>query len=207
VSQIAAIVLAAGKSQRMGSPKALLPIGGQPMLSRVLATIEQSQLQPIIVVTGHDNEQLRPILARHRVSFAHNADYERGEMISSIKAGLRALAGNIEAAMIVLGDQPMVRAATIISLVEAWRVQRPRVLLPTYHGKRAHPIIISAAGFDEIISLPPQATLKTYTSAHASEILELAVDDDAVVRDIDTPADYEAELKRSDACPDETAAD
>jgi CTP:molybdopterin cytidylyltransferase MocA len=207
VPKIAAIVLAAGMSKRMGAPKALLPIDGQAMLERVLATLEQSRVfEHVIVVTGHEPNQLQRILTRHRVAIAHNADFERGEMISSIKTGLRALAGNIDAAMIVLCDQPMVKAATLVELVESWRARRPRVLLPTYHGKRGHPVILAASGFAEIISLPPQATLKTYTLAHASETCALAVDDEAVVRDIDTPADYQAELKRSSSCPDDTAA-
>ena len=80
------------------------------------------------------------------------------------------------------------------AMVATWRARRPRILLPSYQGKHGHPVVLSALGIDEIISLPPAATLKTYTSAYASETLEVPVEDPAVVRDIDTPADYEAEL-------------
>jgi molybdenum cofactor cytidylyltransferase len=195
---IAAIVLAAGMSSRMGSPKPLLPIRGQAMLERILQTLDASRaVSPILVVTGHAAEQLQPIITQHRADAVHNPQYADGEMLSSIKTGVQSLPADVEAAMIVLCDQPLVRADTIQSLANEWRRRRPRILLPTYHGKRGHPVLLSATGFSEIISLPPQATLKTYTSAYASEAVELPVEDDAVVRDIDTPADYAAEQKRS----------
>jgi molybdenum cofactor cytidylyltransferase len=195
---IAAIVLAAGMSSRMGSPKPLLPVGGRAMLERVLETLNTSRaVSPITVVTGHAAEQLEPIIAQQHASAVHNPDYAQGEMLSSIKTGLQSLPTSVEAAIIVLCDQPLVRADTIQAITQQWLRRRPRIMLPTYHGKRGHPVLLSATGFSEIISLPPQATLKTYTSAYASEAVELPVEDDAVVRDIDTPADYAAEQKRS----------
>jgi molybdenum cofactor cytidylyltransferase len=198
LSSVAAIVLAAGMSRRMGSPKALLPIDGKPMLACVLdALAAAGEVSPIVVITGAAAEQLRPILADRDVQAAHNPDYERGEMLSSIKVGLVALPRNIDATLIVLCDQPGVKSSTVAALAAGWSQLRPRVLAPTYQGKRGHPIVLSMTGVDEIISLPPAATLKSYTSAYASEMVELSVDDAAVVRDIDTPGDYAAELKRS----------
>jgi molybdenum cofactor cytidylyltransferase len=197
LSNVAAIVLAAGMSRRMGSPKALLPIDGKPMLACVLDMLDAAKVSPIVVVTGAAAEQLRPVLEGRDVQVAHNPDYEQGEMLSSIKTGLLALPRNIDATLIVLCDQPGVKSSTITILAAAWSQRRPRVLAPTYQGKRGHPIVLSMTGVDEIISLPPAATLKSYTSAYASEMVELSVDDAAVVRDIDTPADYAAELKRS----------
>jgi molybdenum cofactor cytidylyltransferase len=197
VSNVAAIVLAAGMSRRMGSPKALLSIDGKPMLACVLDTLSAGGVSPIVVVTGAAAEQLRPILADRNVQAAHNPDYEQGEMLSSIKLGLLALPRNIDATLIALCDQPRVKSSTVATLAAKWNEQRSRVLVPSYQGKRGHPVVLSMAGLDEIISLPPAATLKSYTSAYASEMVELGVDDAAVVRDIDTPADYDAELKRS----------
>jgi molybdenum cofactor cytidylyltransferase len=113
---------------------------------------------------------------------------------------LRALGAHVDAVLIALCDQPMVREATVSALAAGWRARRPRILLPKFHGRRGHPIVLSAVGFSEIISLPADATLKAYTSSHASEMIEMEVDDDAIARDIDTPADYAAEQERRTAC-------
>jgi molybdenum cofactor cytidylyltransferase len=125
-------------------------------------------------------------------------------MLSSIQTGLRALpsaASGIDAVMIALCDQPLVRSQTITQLVTAWSERRPRVLLPRFDGKHGHPIVLSAAGIEEIQSLDGKrgATLKDYTSRH--ERLDLEVDDPAVLHDIDTPEDFQKAvelLHRSD---------
>src|SRR5688500_14611747 len=116
--QIAAIVLAAGMSRRMGVPKPLLPMGVRSMLGRVLDRLVSSQaVSPIVVVTGAAADQLQPILSRYSAIIAHNPDYERGEMLSSIKTGLLALPRQIDAFLIVLCDQPMVQPSTIAAVV------------------------------------------------------------------------------------------
>ena len=193
---VAAIVLAGGMSTRMGAPKPLAMLGGRMLIERVLDTLMASgSVAPIVVVTGHLADQLDPILRGLPVVVAHNVDYEKGGMLSSIKTGIRALPTNSKAVLLALCDQPMVQPATVSALVSDWRARRPRVLVPTHQGKRGHPIILSAVGFSEISSLAGDATLKSYTSAHAAEILELEVEDAAVTRDIDTPADLAAEQK------------
>jgi molybdenum cofactor cytidylyltransferase len=117
-------------------------------------------------------------------------------MISSVQRGVEAVAGKADAFFIVLGDQPMVRPGTMRAMADAWRAKRPRVLLSTYGGKHGHPILLAADGADEIRSLPSDATLKTYTSKYSEHTLELAIDDPAVLHDIDTPADYQAAVQR-----------
>src|SRR5688572_19624847 len=130
MTQIAAVVLAAGVSSRMGSPKPMLPFDGQPMLGRVLETLVASRsVEPIVVVTGAGADQLAPILKLHAAIEARNANYEQGEMLSSIKIGLASLPRDVEAAMIVLCDQPMIKPATIATLVATWHARRPRILL------------------------------------------------------------------------------
>jgi CTP:molybdopterin cytidylyltransferase MocA len=192
--RIAAIVLAAGLSTRFGSFKPLAELLGKTLLARVLDTMAATAfVDPIVVVTGHRAADLEPILAGRNVTAAHNVNYAAGEMLSSVKAGLKALPNDVEAVVLALCDQPMVRAETVAALVNEWRMRRPRILLPCFQGKRGHPIVLSAAGFREIMALPVDATLKVYTSGHAAEIAEVEMDDGAVVRDIDTPDDLTEE--------------
>ncbi len=194
---VAAIVLAGGLSRRMGSSKPLALLRGQPLLAHVLDRLEASKsVSPIVVVTGHLAEQLQPILSGRAVIVAHNVDYAEGEMLSSIKTGIRALPANVDAVLLALCDQPMVNPATIATLVATWTTKRSRILIPRFDGKRGHPIMLGRAGFEEILSLDRSATLKAYTSAHPAETMELDVEDAAVARDIDTPSDLAAEQKR-----------
>ena len=198
--RIAAVVLAAGLSTRMGQPKALLPFGGKPLLACVIETIAAvGGIAPIVVVSGHAAEAVGKILADLANPAVHpvtNPAYATGGMLSSIQSGVAAVAKQADAFFIVLGDQPMVRVQTLRSMMRAWREKRPRVLLPTCDGKHGHPILLSCEGAGQILSLPRDATLKTYTSTQSEHTLELRVDDPAVLCDIDTPADYQAALER-----------
>lgn len=204
-ASVAAIIPAAGLSRRMGTLKPLLQLAGKPLIAHVLdALTAATTISPIIVVTGHQREPLSAAVAGRDVVLVHNEAYAEGEMLSSIQTGLRALpsaASGIDAVMIALCDQPLVRSQTITQLVTAWSERRPRVLLPRFNGKHGHPIVLSAGGIEEIQSLDGKrgATLKDYTSRH--ERLDLEVDDPAVLHDIDTPEDFQKAvelLHRSD---------
>ena len=199
-SRIAAVVLAAGLSARMGRPKSLLPLGGKPLLGHVIEAIvsagKTERIEPIVVVIGHAAQEVGKILQSFPVHPVHNPAYATGGMLSSVQTGVAAVMGKADAFFVVLGDQPMVRPATLAAMAAAWREQRPRVLLPTFDGKHGHPILLSVEGADEILSLPPDATLKSYTSRQSERTSEVAIDDPAVLADIDTPADYQAAVER-----------
>jgi molybdenum cofactor cytidylyltransferase len=196
--RIAAVVLAAGLSRRMGTPKSLLPLGGKPLLVRVIETIVAAGgVEPVVVVTGHAADQINEILRPWHVHPVHNVAYATGGMLSSVQTGVGAVLGKADAFFMVLGDQPLVRPETLKTMCEAWTKSRPRVLLPTHKGKHGHPILLSADGADAILSLSRERdTLKSYTSKLSERTLELAIDDPAVLSDIDTPADYQAAVDR-----------
>lgn len=210
--RIAAVVLAAGMSRRMGSPKALLTLGDKPVLIHVIdALVSAGGIDPIVVVTGHEPGPIGRILQPFPVHVVHNEAYASGEMLSSVKTGVWALVpARADAFFIALSDHPMVRPKTISALASAWEQSRPRVLLPTFKQKHGHPILLSAAGAEEILALPADATLKTYTSRYAKHTLELSVDDPAILHDLDTPADYQAAAgllqRRTGSCPDSSLA-
>jgi molybdenum cofactor cytidylyltransferase len=119
-------------------------------------------------------------------------------MLSSIQAGLIAINGQAEAALIVLGDQPMVQPGTISALVSAWRdaSPRPRIILPTCGGRHGHPVLLDAEGFADVLALPTSDTLRSYTNRQRERTLEVHVDDPSILHDLDTPDDYAAALQR-----------
>ena len=193
--RMAAVVLAAGLSRRMGGqPKALLRLGPKPLLIHVIDAFRSAGgIDPIIVVTGHAADRVKEILQPLDVHVVHNEAYASGEMLSSVKRGVSAvLEQGAEAFFIALSDQPMVLPATISAMRDAWAHSRAAVMLPTYRGKHGHPILLSASGAEAILSLPEDATLKDYTSRLVEHTLELAVDDPAILHDLDTPADFSA---------------
>jgi molybdenum cofactor cytidylyltransferase len=179
---IAAIVLAAGESKRFGQPKQLL------LLDRVLENVREARLDDVIVVLGaHAAEVLRDVdLQGTRIVI--NENYGDG-MSSSIQAGLRALHHGAEAAMIILGDQPYVRSGTMKLLVNEFRRVRPDALVPVHDGKRGNPVIIAAALFPALMELRGDTGFRAIAARF--RIAELAVDDDGILRDVDTAKDLQ----------------
>jgi CTP:molybdopterin cytidylyltransferase MocA len=159
-------------------------------------------VEPIVVVSGHAAEQIHEILRHFRVHVVHNEAYASGEMVSSVKRGVSAVlefTPPVDAYFIALVDQPRVSPATISAMCDAWTKSRPVVLLPTFNGKHGHPILAATQHADEILALPPQATLKAFTSRHTEHTLELAVNDPAILQDLDTPAEFERAARAYEA--------
>jgi CTP:molybdopterin cytidylyltransferase MocA len=180
----------------MGRPKMLLPIGGKPMLAHVIDSLQASDaVSHIVVVTGHAEQEIRAVADEYTgVTFAHNAGYEAGGMLSSVKTGVTALPADCDAFFLVLGDQPLVQPATVSALAAAWIVERAPIVLPVHIGKCGHPVLISASLSPEILALGEDETLKALMVRRPEDILEVAVPDVAVVEDVDTPDDYEMAL-------------
>lgn len=189
------MVPAAGLSRRMGRPKVLLPFGDTPMLVRVVETILEAGVSPVVVVTGHGRESVESALAGLPVECVFNADYEHGEMLSSVQAGVRAVAARADSMLLALADQPGVEAATIRALVSTWSESEATVVVPLYDGKRGHPVVISSALFPELLELGENETLKTLMLRYQSSTRAVDLPDPAVVADVDTPADYERALR------------
>jgi len=218
---IGAVVLAAGMSRRMGANvvKAMLPFGGRPLLRRVVESVQcLAEIRVTCVVTGHERAKILHALQNLDVLHVHNPDYATGGMFSSIQTGLGCMRGRADAVVLCLGDQPAVRPDTTRAIIQAWSnadpSNRPLVVLPSYRGKHGHPILLDSRGINEILALAgPDATLRTYTAAHAPQTIDVPVDDPAILEDIDTPEDYEQALKRwasaehsrSQTCPTATA--
>jgi len=193
---ISAIVLAAGMSRRMGRPKLLLPLGDELAIQRVVRTVTGSTVDETIVVVGHRRAEMEDALKQFPARVVYNPDYAQGEMLSSIQTGLRAASAQATAALIVLGDQPGISTAVIDRIVTALRAHGDQICLPTYGGRRGHPIGLPRRFWSEVLALGWDASLRDVIRRHREDIMEVAVPDEAVLIDMDTPEDYERALGR-----------
>ncbi len=189
---IAAVLLAAGESKRMGSPKLALPWRGEGSLIATLAnTFAAAGAAPVIVVTGGDREAVERTLDPDRVQPVFNSDYVRSEMLGSIRVGLRAIEDEaIEAAFVCPGDLPFLQVDTVCSLRQTWERKRSRILAPSFGRRRGHPVLFVRAMWPEILALEEGETLRDYLSDRAGWIDYMETKDAGVLKDIDTPEDY-----------------
>ncbi len=170
----------------MGSDKALLRHGDTTFLEHLIGLLV-ARVAPVVVVLGHNADRIRTAVApRPGLEFVVNAYYKAGQL-SSLQAGIAALPREAPAALVALVDHPAVAASTLDALLA--HASAPLVV-PRYQGRRGHPVVFSRALLDELAALPPSATAKQVVAAHPA--LYLDVDDPGVLRDIDTPADYQA---------------
>ncbi len=195
---IAAIVLAAGEARRMGRNKMLLPFGTSTVIETIVGEVAAcEQVLDIVVVTGHERDQLETQLIHAPVRCVFNPAYGRAEMLASIQAGLRALNEGTHAALLVLGDQPRIRREVVRRLIDA---HAPNTLVvPSYQMKRGHPILIDRAWWAGVLALPETATLRDFIRAHEPQIRYVEVETDSVLADLDTLEDYQTEMNRQDA--------
>lgn len=194
--RICALVPAAGMSARMGSPKQLLPFGEKTVLQTVVDTLLEANLDGILVVLGHRADAVRDSLAGRPVLFHLNPDYRKG-MFSSILSGLSVLENSANAALIALGDQPNVRASVVKKVAAAYRNGNKGIVVPVYRGRRGHPALVDLGRYYcEIRSLSGEEGLKPVMRGHPGDTQEVEVEDEGVLRDIDTPEEYREELDR-----------
>jgi molybdenum cofactor cytidylyltransferase len=183
---IAAIVLAAGKSERMGTPKALLPLRGRTFLDNILEAISQSSVQRTVVVVGHHKAEIEGHVSPG-TPVIYNPDYEQG-MITSLQAGIRALPHEATAALLFLVDHPLVQHDTIELLIK--NVAPGRIILPTFKGRRGHPVLFAADILQEILSLTTSQGANIVVRKDPTRVVEVSVDFPGILVDVDTPEDF-----------------
>ncbi len=194
---VAAIVLAAGLSSRMGTFKVLLPWGRETVLEVIIRRLYMSRLDHIVVVTGHQADRVSRVAGGLGVTTVHNPDFANGDMLTSLQAGLRALDSRYEACLVVLGDQPQVQGRVIADLLNTYAEGRGSIVAPSYERRRGHPILIGRQHWPALLDLPPGSAPRDVINARADEIAYVTVSDDSILRDIDTPEDYETARRRA----------
>jgi CTP:molybdopterin cytidylyltransferase MocA len=192
--RIAAIVLAAGKSERMRYPKSLLIFGKETAIDRVIRICAEAGCDPVLVVLGHEAERVRQNASLHAGVLLHNDDYESGRT-SSLQTGLRALPPDAAGFVIFPVDQPLVEVATVASLVSAYQEGGGSVLVPVHDGRKGHPVLCDRALAAEFLALAPDAPARLVTGADPDRVVGVETDDLEIFEDLDEPADYHRALE------------
>ncbi len=184
---IAAVVLAAGRSSRMGENKLLVPFGGAPIVARVVDEVLASRVRQVVVVVGHQAAEVRAALAGRRVTFADNPDYAAG-LSTSLRRGLAAVGDDVDGAVICLGDMPLVKRGDIDALVAAFDPASDQTIyVPTFERKRGNPILWARRHFAEMSALAGDVGAKALLDQHADAVTLVPVADPGVTVDVDTP--------------------
>jgi len=186
--RIAAIVLAAGRSTRMGGPNKLLAdVGGRPLVRIAVEEALASRAQPVVVVTGHQREQVEAALKGLPVILTHNPDFAQG-LSTSLKAGLAALPAGADGAIVCLGDMPQVDAGLIDRLVAAFEPEKGAlVVVPTIAGKRGNPVVWSRRFFADLSRLDGDVGARHLIGAYPEAVVEVPVTGRGALIDVDTP--------------------
>ncbi len=188
---IGAIILAAGDSRRMGTPKALLRIGKLSFLERVCQAAREAGLEPRVVVLGAAADKILSLLDLHEATVVRNREMSAGP-IGSIRAGIRELAVNqeVEAVVVWHVDRPHVEPGTVAALAKEFMKGAAQIVLPEYEGRRGHPVLFGRAVFAELLAAPDATGARAVVQASPARVAVVSVADPAVLEDIDTPDDY-----------------
>lgn len=186
---ISVILLAAGKSERMGKPKQLMTWGRGTILGQVIDNFLASAVDEVIVVLGYRAEEIRKIISAKPVKVVINQDYARG-MSTSMGAGLGMVDSRAQGVIFALGDQPLVDSQTIDKLVSEFYRSGKGIIIPVYRGRRGNPVILAMKYRDELLRITGDTGGRVVIQDHPEDILKVAVDSEGVCSDIDTMADY-----------------
>ncbi|MGH9871022.1 MAG: nucleotidyltransferase family protein [Pyrinomonadaceae bacterium] len=201
---VSAIILAAGRSQRMGAFKPLLPFGPRTVIETCIENMRSGGVETVVIVIGQGPraEKLKAHLENSNVNFAINPD-PQSEMSDSIAFGIRALPEGVHAVIINPVDHAAVPGEVVATLISEWK-QGARLVKPIWKERGGHPVLIDLEFRDKLLSLDPNGGLKTFFSNHQAQVKRVAVNSNYVARDMDTWDDYAALHQEvfGDAAPD-----
>lgn len=189
-TKIAAIVLAAGRSSRMGSHKLLLQLGGRPLVTYAVRAATQSAASPVIVVLGHDAERVRDALPGGAYRTAVNERYGDG-MATSLHVGIAAIDEPVTGALVLLADQPLLTARVLDRVLGEASARPERIVAATYGGSRGHPVYFPVSLFPEIQAIEGDEGARSVLARHADLVTRIAIEPPFVGLDVDEPSVYE----------------
>ena len=183
---LAAVILSGGASERMGSPKALLPFQGRPFLEHLLEITKHPSIGVRRVVLGAHAEPISKEVHLAADEIVINDDWAQGQL-SSIQAALRSLPAGTEGILLCLVDHPLVTAALVAELIDKFAVTHAPIVLPVHQGRRGHPVIFSAAVYDELLKAPADKGARAVVWAHAREVAEVFTEEEGCVLNLNDP--------------------
>jgi molybdenum cofactor cytidylyltransferase len=190
---VAAIILAAGSSERMGRPKQLLPIDGQPMLRHVTEAVCASGLDQVVVVLGAHAGTVQAALVGLPIEIVHNQAWREG-LSTSLRAGVGALRPDTGAVLVVLADQPALTSNLLRQLVERYRATQAPIVAPFHRGQRGNPVLFDRSLFPELLAVRGDRGAREVIERYKDQMERVTCDDPAVVQDVDTLQDYETTI-------------
>jgi len=190
---LAAVILSGGASSRMGSPKALLPYQGRPFLEHLLEVTAHRNIGVRRIVLGAHAEPIAKEVNLKADEIVINQDWEKGQL-SSIQAALRSLPAGTDGMLLCLIDHPLISSALIQELIEQFYKTKSPVVLPVYDGRRGHPVIFSAALYDELLRAPLETGARAVVWAHKGEVEEVRTNEEGCVLNLNDPETMNAAL-------------
>lgn len=187
---IAAVVMAAGQSKRMGTPKMALPWGKTTVIGRVVSVLQESGIQEIVVVTGGDEDEVKRALSGASARIAPNPQFKNTEMLRSFQIGITSLPEKVSATLVVLGDQPQIEMEVVRKVCERFLNRASKIVVPSFQMRRGHPWLVERALWSEILGLDSSMNLRSFLNTHADEIDYILTDRASILADLDTPEDY-----------------
>jgi len=188
MKDVAAIVLAAGRSRRMGQFKPLLPFGDRTVIDHCIDSLRRGGVESIVIVVGHRAADLQNHLQTANVVFAANAE-PGSEMSDSVAQGVSQIPSDTKAILITPVDHPAVPAEVVACIIDSWR-QGAGLVIPTWDGRGGHPVLVDSAFRDELLGLDPRRGLRSLFESHPGQVTRLSVESSYIARDMDTWDDY-----------------
>jgi molybdenum cofactor cytidylyltransferase len=194
---IVAVILSAGESSRMGRPKALLPIDGVRFVEKIVSTLKSTDVGNIIVVLGHNAEEIRRKISDLPVTILINHDYKQGQL-SSLQVAIRHLESSgspVDGILVHLVDHPYIEAKLVNLMIDRFYETKKLIVVPRFQDRRGHPVIFARVLFPELLAAGTDQGAKPVVHAHRDDTLEIDTNDKGVLIDIDTPEEYRLHVK------------
>ena len=189
MKDVAAIVLAAGRSRRMGQFKPLLPFGNRTVVDHCIDNLRRGGVDTIVAVVGHRAADIQSHLRLDDASFAVNPEPD-SEMSVSVACGVSRVPVKAKAILITPVDHPAVPSTVVARIIEEWKTGKAGLVVPTWNGRGGHPVLVDASFRNELLHLNPKRGLRHLFESHPSQVTRLAVDSPYIARDMDTWDDY-----------------